>query len=118
MPWKEIDQCRIKEKDENTKTVLVLACPRVRRSSGSVLSDLQDVSRHFWKHPHIAGPAGLKDVSVNQDRAKGVVTLGGHVPAGRRQVKCRVHRRVRKVAAFPRLHPDRRRCGASRPSAC
>jgi osmotically-inducible protein OsmY len=27
--------------------------------------------------------AGLKDVSVNQDRDKGVVTLGGHVPADR-----------------------------------
>jgi hyperosmotically inducible protein len=25
--------------------------------------------------------AGMKDVSVNQDRGKGVVTLGGHVPA-------------------------------------
>src|SRR6202049_3762008 len=25
--------------------------------------------------------AGLKDVSVSQDRDKGVVTLGGHVPA-------------------------------------
>jgi osmotically-inducible protein OsmY len=25
--------------------------------------------------------AGLKDVSVNQDRDKGVVTLGGHVAA-------------------------------------
>lgn len=25
--------------------------------------------------------AGLKDVSVNQDRDKGVVTLGGHVPS-------------------------------------
>jgi hyperosmotically inducible protein len=27
--------------------------------------------------------AGLKDVSINQDRDKGVVTLGGHVPADR-----------------------------------
>jgi osmotically-inducible protein OsmY len=27
--------------------------------------------------------AGLKDVSISQDRDKGVVTLGGHVPADR-----------------------------------
>lgn len=40
------------------------------------------------KSPEVAGSirtsldhAGLKDVSVNQDRDKGVVTLGGHVPA-------------------------------------
>src|ERR1700722_7538604 len=26
------------------------------------------------------GSAGIKDVSVSQDRDKGVVTLGGHVP--------------------------------------
>jgi hyperosmotically inducible periplasmic protein len=40
------------------------------------------------KSPDVAGDirgaldqAGLKDVSVSQDRDKGVVTLGGHVPA-------------------------------------
>jgi osmotically-inducible protein OsmY len=30
---------------------------------------------------HSLDDAGLKDVSVSQDREKGVVTLGGHVPA-------------------------------------
>jgi hyperosmotically inducible periplasmic protein len=29
------------------------------------------------------GQAGLKDVSISQDRDKGIVTLGGHVPAER-----------------------------------
>lgn len=40
------------------------------------------------KSPDVASPirqalgsAGIKDVSVSQDRDKGVVTLGGHVPA-------------------------------------
>src|ERR1700692_3734918 len=40
------------------------------------------------KSPHVSDSirksldqAGLKDVSVTQDRDKGVVTLGGHVPS-------------------------------------
>ena len=44
------------------------------------------------KPPDVAGnirsaldQAGLKKVSVDQDRDKGVVTLGGHVASGRRQ---------------------------------
>ncbi|MBK5295295.1 MAG: hypothetical protein JJE04_26910 [Acidobacteriia bacterium] len=51
-----------KEKYENAQTVLVLG------GGDSIRSSLDQ--------------AGFKDVSVKQDRDKGVVTLGGHVPAG------------------------------------
>src|ERR1035438_5614779 len=53
-----------------------------------VLGILSGCSSGTPKSPDVAGPirqslqsAGLKDVSVSQDRDKGVVTLGGHVPA-------------------------------------
>ena len=41
--------------------------------------------------------AGLKDVSVNQDRAKGIVTLGGHV--SNEQDKARAESLARPLAA-------------------
>ena len=45
-------------------------CSRIRKSP--------DVSDSIRKS---LDQAGLQDVSVSQDRDKGVVTLGGHVPS-------------------------------------
>jgi hyperosmotically inducible periplasmic protein len=53
-----------------------------------MLCSLSACNRSADKSPDVSSAvrqsldqAGLKDVSVNQDRDKGVVTLGGHVPS-------------------------------------
>src|ERR1700726_2411998 len=51
-------------------TVLA-GCSTAPRKSPDVADDIR----------HGLDQAGLKDVAVSQDRDKGVVTLGGHVPA-------------------------------------
>src|SRR5665213_1026139 len=55
--------------------------------------------------------AGLKDVSVSQDRDKGVVTLGGHVAAdaGKSQACPRLLRHVHQGSLRLCLDPDSRR---------
>ena len=50
---------------------LTLACSGRPSRAPDVTGDIR----------HSLEQAGLKDVSVSQDRDKGVVTLGGHVPA-------------------------------------
>jgi hyperosmotically inducible protein len=62
--------------------------PLVTLLAALVLGTLSGCSTAPRKSPEVAeairrslDQAGLKDVSVNQDRDKGVVTLGGHVAA-------------------------------------
>ena len=70
------------------KLLLVLKRARVVATLGAVLIVLTGAgcSRPSTKSPDVSSAvrhslqqAGLKDVSVDQDREKGVVTLGGHV---------------------------------------
>jgi osmotically-inducible protein OsmY len=80
---KEIDRCRTKGKNMKAlKPCLSLLAAVV------VAATLAGCSRTSTKTPDVSDnirtsldKAGYKDVSVNQDRDKGVVTLGGHVAA-------------------------------------
>ena len=69
-------------KGEGMKPVHSMLCALL------VIGGLAGCSSTPTKSPDVTGPvrqsltaAGLKDVSVSQDRDKGVVTLGGHVAA-------------------------------------
>jgi osmotically-inducible protein OsmY len=80
---KEIDRCRTKGKTMKAlKPCLSLLAAVV------VAATLAGCSRTSTKTPDVSDnirtsldKAGYKDVSVNHDRDKGVVTLGGHVAA-------------------------------------
>ena len=78
--WAKSDPL-IKEKYENTQAVRKLAHParnRILVGCSGTARQSPDVSDSIRKS---LDQAGLKDVSVSQDRDKGVVTLGGHVAA-------------------------------------
>jgi len=66
--------------------VATLACSNGQRESPDVTSDVRNA----------LDQAGLKDVSVSQDRSKGVVTLGGKVPA--EEDKARAESIARSIA--------------------
>src|ERR1700723_3303715 len=75
---------RTKRPEKNMKTVKLCVTILIPLVFGSLVG----CSRTSAKSPDVADSirksldqAGLKDVSVSQDREKGVVTLGGHVPS-------------------------------------